>query len=89
MRIYYSNDICKFLISLGPSGCVVTNKLIKQGAKVLLLEAGGTTIYDVGGKDSFGGPLSRYDIPLLWSSLMTNRSIHWHGYNIHGIVEGK
>lgn len=76
-------------VTIGPAGCVVTNKLVNEGTKVLLLEAGGSTIYDVGGGDAFGGPVSRFDIPLLWSSLMTNRSIHWTGYNIHGIVEGK
>jgi hypothetical protein len=53
----------------GPAGSTVTRQLVDAGAKVLLLEAGGATQRDLMGKDYFGGPVTRFDIPLLWSAI--------------------
>jgi hypothetical protein len=53
----------------GPSGSVLTRQLVESGAKVLLLEAGVATQHDLGGKDYFGGPVTRFDIPFLWTAI--------------------
>ena len=42
-----------------------------------------------GGKDYFGGPLTRFDIPLLWSSLGSYPEYRWGGFNVPGVVAGK
>jgi choline dehydrogenase len=84
-----ANTFDYIVIGAGPAGSIITNKLVSHGAKVLLLEAGGPTQHATGGTDSFGGPISRFDIPMLWSSLMINSTLHWRGFNVHGIVQGK
>ena len=66
-----------------------------SGRTVLLLEAGGTTQYDLGGpfayslcsvalqlkciagRDFFAGPVTRFDIPLFWSSLPRYEEYEW------------
>lgn len=53
----------------GPAGSILTRKLVDRGVSVLLLEAGIATQHSLGGKDYFGGPVTRFDIPLLWSAI--------------------
>lgn len=62
---------------------------MNHGAKVLLLEAGGATQTSLGGTDYFGGPISRFDIPLMWSGVTTCHEFHWDGFNIPGIIVAK
>lgn len=77
------------IIGGGPAGSVVTSRLVAKGAKVLLLEAGTNTQYDLGGTDYFGGPITRFDIPLLWSSISHFGAFHWHGFNIPNVLIAK
>lgn len=77
------------VVGSGPGGSVITKHLVDRGAKVLLLEAGGNTQYDLGGTDSFGGPVTRFDIPLMWTSVSTDEDFHWTGFNIPGIYLAK
>ena len=86
----YSENMYDFIvIGGGPSGSVITKQLHANGAKVLLLEAGFATQYDVGGKDYFGGPVTRFDIPFLWSSVSHFPQYHWEGFNFHGVLIAK
>ncbi len=86
----YSDNIYDFIvIGGGPSGSVITKQLHDNGAKVLLLEAGFATQYDLGGKDYFGGPVTRFDIPFLWSSVSHFPQYHWKGFNFHGVLVAK
>ena len=73
----------------GPAGSVMARRLTDRGASVLLLEAGSNTQYDLGGSDSFGGPISRFDIPLLWSSLSSFADFSWQGFNIPNVLLAK
>lgn len=91
------------IVGGGPSGSVLSRLLVDKGAKVLLLEAGMTTQYDLGGKflsysqsyflskflsqslsnlgkDYFGGPVTRFDIPLMWNVLPRYAEYHWLGF---------
>jgi len=77
------------IIGAGPAGSIVAAKLVEQGANVLLLEAGGTTQYDLGGKDYFGGAVTRFDIPLFWASTSHYDEYRWHGLNIPEILLAK
>lgn len=54
------------VIGAGPAGSLLANRLVGGGATVLLLESGNYTQYEVLGRDYFAGPVSRFDIPLLW-----------------------
>ena len=63
------------IIGGGPSGSVVTRSLVDAGASVLLLEAGSATQYGIGGDDVFGGPVTRFDVPLLWTSI--TKDYYW------------
>ena len=54
----------------GPAGSVISSKLVNTGAKVLLIEAGTATQRDLGGRDYFAGPVTRFDIPMLWYAFL-------------------
>jgi choline dehydrogenase-like flavoprotein len=58
------------IIGAGPAGSVLTRKLLDSGARVLLLEAGNVTQYDLGGVGYSGSPLTVFDIPLLWTAAL-------------------
>ena len=73
----------------GPAGSVMARRLTDRGASVLLLEAGTNTQYDLGGSDSFAGPVSRFDIPLLWSSLSSFSDFSWQGFNLPNVLLAK
>jgi len=40
-------------------------------------------------QDYFGGPITRFDIPLLWSSISHFVDYGWHGFNLPGILIAK
>jgi choline dehydrogenase len=84
-----SNHYDFIIVGAGPAGCIITNKLVNHGAKVLLLEAGGPTQYSLGGKDFFAGPISRFDIPLMWSAASAFHEYHWHGFNMQSVIASK
>ena len=67
------------VVGAGPAGCVLSRKLVDAGASVLLLEAGEATQFDLGGTDYFGGPVTRFDIPFLWSSIISYGKFSWPG----------
>lgn len=67
------------VVGAGPAGCVLSRKLVDAGASVLLLEAGDATQYDIGGTDYFGGPVTRFDIPFLWTSITSYGKFSWPG----------
>ena len=71
----------------GPAGSVVTRSLVDAGARVLLLEAGPATQYSIGGDDIFGGPITRFDVPLLWSSIP--KDYFWTDFNIPQVLIAK
>lgn len=56
------------VVGAGSSGSVLTRKLLDAGARVLLLEAGNATQYDLGGIGYSDEPVTIYDIPFLWSA---------------------
>lgn len=58
------------IIGAGPAGSVLTRKLIDGGARVLLLEAGNVTQFDLGGIGYSNSPLTVFDIPLLWTAAL-------------------
>jgi choline dehydrogenase len=68
------------IIGASPAGLLVAHDLVENGAKVLVLEAGNATQYEIGGKDFFAGPISRFDVPYLWPSLSTYPEYKWQGY---------
>jgi choline dehydrogenase len=69
------------IVGGGPAGSVVARRLVDEGAKVLLIEAGDATQYDLGGTDYYSAPLTRFDIPLLWPSISKSSSFQWSGFN--------
>ena len=71
----------------GPAGSVVTRSLVDAGARVLLLEAGPATQYSIGGNDIFGGPITRFDVPLLWSSI--TKDYFWSDINVPQVLIAK
>jgi hypothetical protein len=77
------------IVGAGPAGSVITSHLITGGAKVLLLEAGTNTQYDLGGSDYFGGPITKFDIPLLWPSISHFDDFYWHGFNLPNVLIAK
>ena len=46
-------------------------------------------LFCLGGKDYFGGPLTRFDIPLLWPSIPFFPEYRWHGLNLPGVTLAK
>lgn len=77
----------------GPSGSVVTRRLLDEGASVLLLEAGEHTQYVIDDSDrsaytttadlnlATDNSISEFDIPLLWSSVSQVAQVHWGRFN--------
>ena len=67
------------VVGSGPSGSIISRRLTDAGYDVLLLEAGGPSQYSLGGRDTFDGPLTRFDIPSFWSSLYLYEKYFWDG----------
>jgi choline dehydrogenase-like flavoprotein len=66
------------IVGGGPAGSVLANKLSADPSKkVLLLEAGQPSQYELGGKDYLSAPLTPFDIPLLWPSVSHMKEYHW------------
>eukprot|EP01038_Epipyxis_sp_PR26KG_P012992 gene12992-17421_t len=77
------------IIGGGPAGSMLCKLLLKQGAKVLLLEAGKSSsnpqkiVFGVENSD-----LSIFNIPLLWSSVsFLNKDHQWHDSNNNSIYD--
>ncbi len=77
------------IIGASPAGLLVAHDLVENGAKVLVIEAGNATQYEIGGKDFFAGPISRFDVPFLWPSLSTYPDYKWEGYESSHVTLAK
>lgn len=74
------------IVGSGTAGSVVARRLLDEGASVLLLEAGNSTQYMLGGEDYFGTAISRFDVPLLWTMVSQQLSeYHWQGFRMQSI----
>ena len=69
------------IIGASPAGLLIAHDLVYNGAKVLVLEAGQSTQYEIGGNDYFAGPIARFDVPYLWPTLSTYPDYKWGGYD--------
>ena len=47
------------------------------------------TLFNLGGKDYFGGPVTRFDIPFLWPSIPHFPDYRWNGFNLPGVTFAK
>ncbi len=65
------------IVGAGPAGSLIANRLVSNGATVLLLESGNYTQYEVLGRDYVAGPMSRFDIPLMWPILSKFEEFQW------------
>ena len=79
--IFYNSDLSPLhfdfiIVGAGPAGSIVSRRLVDAGARVLLIEAGGSTHSSLGGGDYFAAPISRFDIPFLWSTLTSDLSLN-------------
>ncbi|RYH24565.1 GMC family oxidoreductase [archaeon] len=90
------------IIGAGTAGSIIARKLADEGAKVLLLEAGGHTInlnprsgdgMGVGtsmgdyAEGVYGSSLTLFDVPFLWSSTSTQPDRRF--YSAQNITYGK
>jgi len=73
-----SNRHDYIIIGGGPAGSLLARRLSDHtGINVLLLEAGLGTQYSLAGKDFFGGPVTRFDIPLFWPTATSVDDFQW------------
>ena len=77
------------IVGGGPAGVVLTRRLVDMGASVLLLEAGGGTQAELLGEDSFGGPITRFDIPMLWPAASRFPEFSWNDFNWPEVLVAK
>lgn len=71
------------VVGAGSSGCTIAPELAATGKKVLLLEAGGNTGWEFGGKDQYAafGKLKSstvFDVPGETARLRRNSGNWWH-----------
>lgn len=77
------------IVGGGAAGSIITRKLVDAGARVLLVEAGGATQYDLGGKGYGQSPVTSLDIPFLWPALTDNSDTIWKELKDQMIYVGK
>jgi choline dehydrogenase len=75
------------VIGAGPAGSLLANRLVRDGATVLLLESGNFTQYEVEGEDYFAGPVSRFDVPFLWPVMPQFPDFRWRNGGVDGAKE--
>lgn len=70
------------IIGGGPAGSVLGRKIFdaRDDIKILLVEAGGASQWDLGGRDRLSpeSPLTAFDVPYYWPQVAQTVEHHWH-----------
>jgi cellobiose dehydrogenase (acceptor) len=68
-------------VGAGPAGLVAADRLSEKGKKVLLIEKGGPSTWETGGRDQppwqSGTQLTRFDTPGLFEAMFSASNPYW------------